>query len=489
MRIINVILLFVHFLMVILLLTACSDGSGHNPGGVTVGKGPGGTTSWGGQPSGTTGEVVIDLPESESPARQYLWTRLKASPVANHTGDYGVMFQGDALSIPPSRTYGVTWLSADGGCYLFGGVSRTNNPLGPVYFNDLWVWRNNRWTWIGGSEYPNQPTSSTSPGGRSEVQSWQMPDGSVRIYGGYGRGHNGQHGYLADMWLYNGNWQYMTGSTTPGMAPVYPDSEHPELETHPGSRRGAATWHYNGRMYLFGGEGYDVSGNIGKLNDLWYYAQNRWHYVGGPKTANSLYQSNYQYQAPSRIKGSWPGARSRSAFTVDHTGQPLLFGGHGYGSDGDQLGYLTDLWCYDGEEWIRVAGFTDIDLWGTMPWGDPTMIGNPGGRCDALLWCLPNSEMYVYGGYGWGATNNQQGLLADFWKVWCTDFYYINGPEQPAGFPEGEYSLEPDPHPSWRSASMNWRLPDGTLLIFGGNIHVPDCPNAETNDLWQLTIQ
>jgi hypothetical protein len=68
---------------------------------------------------------------------------------------------------------------------------------------------------------------------------------------------------------------------------------------HPGHRRGqqragsalfGQSWiDSSGNLWLFGGYGYDSTGSVGKLNDLWQYSPSsgQWTWVGGEDAANA----------------------------------------------------------------------------------------------------------------------------------------------------------------------------------------------------------
>jgi hypothetical protein len=62
------------------------------------------------------------------------------------------------------------------------------------YYNDLWKFDGDYWTWISGSNEPNQdtiygvkgvPSEANVPGGRQGSVSWVDNEGSFWIFGGY----------------------------------------------------------------------------------------------------------------------------------------------------------------------------------------------------------------------------------------------------------------------------------------------------------------
>jgi hypothetical protein len=63
------------------------------------------------------------------------------------------------------------------------------------FFNDLWQFNGQEWTWVSGANQPNQegvygekgvPDSNNVPGGREGALSWMDNSGNIWIFGGYG---------------------------------------------------------------------------------------------------------------------------------------------------------------------------------------------------------------------------------------------------------------------------------------------------------------
>jgi N-acetylneuraminic acid mutarotase len=97
-----------------------------------------------------------------------------------------------------------------------------------------------------------------------------------------------------------------------------------------------------GRLWLFGGYGYDPAGNQGHLNDLWQYnpTSREWTWVSG---ANFINQPGLYGTKGTASRSNVPGARQKAAAWINSSGKLWLFGGYGYASAGNQ-GYLNDLW-------------------------------------------------------------------------------------------------------------------------------------------------
>lgn len=113
---------------------------------------------------------------------------------------------------------------------------------------------------------------TNSPGGRIRVYTWKDPSGLLWLYGGDGYGSS-TTGLLNDLWKYNtstNQWTWMKGTDTPDQNTVYGTQGTSSATTKPGSRRGGVTFtDPAGNLWLFGGNGFDAAGGTDLLNDLW----------------------------------------------------------------------------------------------------------------------------------------------------------------------------------------------------------------------------
>ena|GEM_PF-5220437 len=128
-------------------------------------------------------------------------------------------------------------------------------------------------------------------------------------------------------------------------------------DTHPGARYGASTWtDKEGNYWIFGGNGYDASGNLGLLNDLWKLdsKSGEWQFVKGGKLRNQ--KGKYGMAGIADIN-SMPGCRSYSTAWTDKDGNLILFGGYGVDASGN-TGPLGDLWEFNliKDCWIWIQG-------------------------------------------------------------------------------------------------------------------------------------
>ena len=87
---------------------------------------------------------------------------------------------------------------------------------------------------------------------------------------------SGQGGLLNDLWNYDPTtleWVWVSGSDTGYQAGVYGIRGAGDPSNVPGGRNIAVSWIAQDSFWLFGGYGYDMTGNDGHLNDLWRYTR------------------------------------------------------------------------------------------------------------------------------------------------------------------------------------------------------------------------
>ena len=103
-----------------------------------------------------------------------------------------------------------------------------------------------------------------------------------------------------------------------------------------------------GRLWLFGGQGYDATAN-GTLGDLWEYSGGQWTWVKGP---DSVSQPGTYGLTPGQIDYphvvNFPGTRVFPAYWPNVNGYLWMMGGEGYDSTTSSggIGLLNDLWRY-----------------------------------------------------------------------------------------------------------------------------------------------
>ena len=277
------------------------------------------------------------------------WTWVSGSPLIN---------QPSTTTMPGARFASVSWLDPHGNLWLFGGTGNAQSTTASGELNDLWkfVPKPQQWILVSGSNTTlNQEGTATTPGARHDATSWIDLNGHLWLMGGYGYAqyNSTTPGELSDLWEFNPNtpgWTlHSTASTILNQPGVYGGMGVPSPQNHPGSRDSAVSWtDTSGNFWLFGGFGYDGSGNEGILNDLWKYTPStgEWTWVNG----SSVYDQPGSYGSSTGTPG-FPGARSSAdSWYVNGSngtsGSLWLFGGWNTGGKNTPAYYYNDLWQY-----------------------------------------------------------------------------------------------------------------------------------------------
>lgn len=383
-----------------------------------------------------------------------------------------------------------------------GSKSQTTTTTTPVTPVTPAAPTSNYWTWISGSESTNVTgtygteritSTSNSPGSRELAGGWADSGNNLWLFGGQGYTSSAGNALFNDLWEYsttNKTWTWVAGSSSTNQSGTYGAKATAAAANTPGARYGATTWvDSSGVFWLFGGYGYDASGNQGSFNDLWYYspASGEWTWENGSEYINP---SGVYGTVGNVVSGGVPGGRSQSCSAVDASGDVWIFGG--MNSDG---GYLNDLWVYippSHNLWTWESGSNSISQSGTYGTkGTTTSTNVPGGRYGATCWINTSSGyMWVYGGYGMDS-NGQTGYLNDLWKLQLStlEWTWVSGSSTRNG--GGTYGTESTAAsgnvPGARIASNSWSDSSGNLWIFGGTGYDANSSGGYLNDLWEYS--
>lgn len=293
-----------------------------------------------------------------------LWTWIGGSSTVpadgGNPGIYGSKGTPSVTNVPGSRYGAVGWTDRGGNLWLFGGGGYdSKGTLGNL--NDLWEFSssNRAWTWVSGSNLAGSsgkygtkgtPAGGNIPGSRNASISWTDPSGNFWLFGGNGFDSSGTFGRLNDLWEYDlksNAWTWINGSSTQGAVGVYVTQGSPSTSSLPGGREGAVSWvDLSGNLWLFGGYGFDSTGNQGYLSDLWEFnsTTKMWTWMAGSKVG----QSKGVYGEPGISSSTnLPGGRAQPTSWRDNGGNFWLFGGSGIDSTGNTTANsLNDLWRY-----------------------------------------------------------------------------------------------------------------------------------------------
>jgi N-acetylneuraminic acid mutarotase len=359
-----------------------------------------------------------------------LWTWISGADTDNASGVYGTQGSAGTGNVPGARQAASSWTDSSGNLWLFGGVGYDSTGASGN-LNDLWRYSptTELWTWISGADAVNAggvygtlgtAAAANVPGARYSAASWIDSSGNLWLFGGVGNDAAGAVGNLNDLWRYSpttGLWTWISGGSGDNANGVYGTQATAAAGNVPGGRNSVASWiDSSGNLWLFGGYGYDSTGSVGKLNDLWQYSPSSglWTWVDGEDAANG---SGLFGALGTATVGALPGARQAASSWIDSSGNLWLFGGVGYDATA-AVGNLNDLWKYtpSTSEWTWVsggAGDNASSLHGTQGTGSPADV--PGGRNSISSWIDSSGNLWLFGGYGYDSAG-ALGYLNDLWQ-------------------------------------------------------------------------
>jgi N-acetylneuraminic acid mutarotase len=357
------------------------------------------------------------------------------------------------------------------------------------------------WNWVSGSDRvnafgnygtPGIAAPSNVPGAREGSVSWTDPGGNLWLFGGRGLTSNLGDGFLNDLWRFDPSsqlWTWVAGSSSQNQHASYGTQGTADPSNAPGARYDSASWRDpGGNLWLFGGYGiFSDLGGWGMGNDLWKYdpVSSAWTWVSG---SNSGDQPGTYGTKGLGDAANVPGARRQAMSWVDQTGALWLFGGMGFGSDGNRSGMLNDLWKYDPltNEWTWISGSDTIDqpgVYGTKGVADPANV--PGAKFRALTWLDLKGDLWLFGGGGPGYDH-----FNDLWKfdMATREWTWVSGSNAAgqAGVYGTRGQADPSNVPGGRGSAVSFRDPDGSFWLFGGAGYDSTGENTVLNDLWMF---
>ncbi len=280
-------------------------------------------------------------------------------------------------------------------------------------------------------------------------------------------------------------WTWMSGPSAYNQAGVYGTAGVANSANHPGAREGSTGWiDPSGDIWIQGGYSQGLFGTY--YTDLWRYSSSNglWTWMAGHAGHSAIpsYGSKGSFGATTH-----PGYHAFASAIATTDGKLWLFGGMGTESS-LTVKTLNELWCFDPSlrQWGWLSGSSTGDQNGV--YGSVGVFGAsncPGGRSYAPGWKDPTGDLWVFGGYGLGATGT--GALNDLWRyrpsigqwAWMGGLSSVNqaGVYGTLGVP----SLVT--YPGTRSRSGGTADAAGSAWIFGGE----DASASERfNDLWRF---
>jgi hypothetical protein len=322
------------------------------------------------------------------------------------------------------------------------------------------------------------------------------------------------------------DWTWIDGTNTAGTVATpqygnFPQSApstipNPYTNT-PGARYGGAGWTDNdGNMWLFGGEGWELSGNPSPatldapMNDMWVCVrggdQCQWQLVGAYNTTyGTAVYTNAQNEGQVGVYGGLtpvPGGRWGAATWTDASGNLWMFGGNGLSAA--NRGLLNDFWEFNSSAIATAGTFTtsqgqwtwesssnpttaDVNQLGVYP---PSANPYPGARVSAVTWTDASGNFWMFGGYGFDV-NGHEGYLNDLWEYTGGKWTFVSGSDLYNQY--GTYGTQGTPStnnaPGGRHEAVGWTDTSGNLWLFGGegedSVGTAD---GILNDLWVYNI-
>ncbi len=384
-------------------------------------------------------------------------------------GVYGTEGTPAPTNIPPTRVDEVTWTSTDGRFWLFGGLTFTTTLN---YFNDLWEFdpSTNEWTWVAGA---------STVGSNCPVIATIANCGQPGVYGTLGT---------------------------------------PAATNSPGARQNAQSWaDASGHLWLYGGLGFDSSGNFVSLDDLWEFdiSTSEWTWMAGDSTVPLNSTCNSCISGVPPVPGTQgtasplntPGSLWLGTSWTDENGNFWLFSGWGETPAG-YAAVANELWEFSSasHEWTWVGGSPNFGIgggvagiYGTL--GTPAPGNFPGTRWGDATWVDASGNLWLFGGQGYDSTGSNEGILNDVWKynpatsewTWMGGSSTFNCADVPQKYchQPGVYGALGQPSagniPGSRYLASSWKDNGGNLWLFGGNGFDSISDWNYMNDLWQFS--
>lgn len=244
---------------------------------------------------------------------------------------------------------------------------------------------------------------------------------------------------------------------------------------------------------------FDAAGNASACTPLTTYQPVRsWTWIAGPSTSTTIGRAVTKGLAD---PGYYPGSRHKHMLFA-RSGQLWAFGGYGCTTANCSIGYLNDLWRFDGASWAWIsgtAGSTNVNgVYGTK--GVAAAANTPGARILGATAVDASGNLWLFGGWGYGASANKEGELNDLWKFDGASWTWVSGGtcssgncKSPDVEPLGVYGTKGVPAasnvPGGRDSGLGWVDAQGRFWLFGGT--GCDASSCVTNtnalaDVWRF---
>jgi N-acetylneuraminic acid mutarotase len=286
------------------------------------------------------------------------------------------------------------------------------------------------------------------------------------------------------------NWQWINGATTTQQGGSYNATAGSfAAGNHPGARSYATTWaDTSGNLWLFGGQGFDINGNEGFLNDLWEYSVSlkEWAWWNGASTNSGAAVYGTKGTAAA---ANTPQAMGQAAGWVDTSGNfwlhgGLINGGASIYANTWEYSTTTHQWTYQYGPGSSAQVSETAGTSGTF--GASYTPGNIAGQ---MTWVnTATGYLFMYGGYY--GDSNVYGESSDIWafntatKQWAWYSGPLTAGPTPVMGTSGTFSSTY--HPGGRDSGCLWvNSATGYIYVFGGESTDTNAKNGPMNDLWE----
>jgi len=461
-----------------------------------------------------TSELQVSLKDSDTPFAILYYTTDGSTPSATN----GIQYSG-AITVAASETIkavAITQQSPADSSSVASATYAIHLPAEQPLPQGKWEWDTGGNAITSYCNVPREvglsgvygtlgvPAPDNVPGSRVGAIRWTGKDGDLWLFGGFGFAADQDCAELNDLWRFHPAshlWTWMSGSSAPtfAQAGVYGKLGIFGPGNTPGSREQAVTWtDAAGKLWLFGGFGYDSSDTAGEFNDLWEFdpSLRQWAWMGGSSVESvpGVYGTR-GIPNTSNVPGSRYGAIS----WFDGSGDFWLFGGSGYDRTGT-FGSLNDLWQYSpsSRTWTWVTGSRQVNALGIYGKLQQTSAAaTPGARAQAVSWVDNNGDLWLFGGDGNGSKGS--GFLNDLWLfhpstrqwTWMDGSRDIGTNFSPyAPGLSGVYGTlrtpTPGAIPGSREQATAWTDQAGNLWLFAGFGYDSLGSANILNDLWEF---
>ena len=436
------------------------------------------------------------------------WTLIDEGEI-NFSGNYGVIGLESVNNKPPSTYGAITWTDNQNNLWMFGGIIGIDENLNKIRSNSLWKYNltTSQWTWMSGSNLPNQEDSFGEIGVESELS---VPGYSIGNRGGW----KDNNGFLwlfdkNNIWKYNINtnlWTLVKQATNVDEFEeviVTEGTEHidnfPLLYNPINDLNDDLFFSGNGRVFFR-----DDTGNLwyyyhsNSFDKLWRYnvQSNMWTLI--KKTSNSSGNPIGNFNVSDL--NNTPGHRTYS-ITGCKNGKLYMISGQSSGGN-----MYKDLWEYNIETniwtWINGYDINDASVESFQRVRINSIIENensPGFMTDYVGKWEYQGNLYLYGNKGVKTSWGYNYAIGDVGEVSKTLWKYHSNinkwevihtfEDRGNGLPLWEpvfnlINVESDynsPNVS-RQKSMSFSNNSASLFLFGGS------DNWYRNDMWRFNL-